>query len=358
MEPKKQKIQIESHKLMYHVNEVSKWLNDEIVAPVYVEIGPINSCNHKCIFCALDYLKSKGAAIDKDVLINTLQDMKKFGVKSIMFGGEGEPLLYNPLAEVVERAKKFGLDIAITTNGVLFNKEKVKAMLKHLSWIKFSIDAGTEETYAHVHGCKEKDFSIVLDNLKYAAIYRKKNNLPCKLGAQILLIPENIDEVEELILKVKDSGIDYLVLKPYSQHPDSINQMVLDLKKYNLNLSNLVKKYSKPDFKVIYRSLSAQEIEKDEMDYDTCFGISFFALIDAQGNIIPCNIFYEKEEYYYGNIYKNNFTEIWKSEKRKEVLKKLYKKGCYECRKGCRMNFVNKYLYTLKNRNVEHINFI
>ena len=80
----KKRILIEGHKLMYHVEEVSRWLKGDKIAPIYVEIGPVNSCNHKCAFCALDYLKSKGAALDKDVLIDNLKDMAEFGVKSIM----------------------------------------------------------------------------------------------------------------------------------------------------------------------------------------------------------------------------------------------------------------------------------
>lgn len=274
-----------------------------------------------------------------------------------MFGGEGEPLLYSPLPEVIEKAKEFGLDIAITTNGVLFDDNKIKTILKNLSWIKFSIDAGTKESYAKVHGCKETDFEKLMENLKFAGIYKKENNLSCKLGAQMLLINDNIDEVEELILKIKDTGIDYLALKPYSQHPDSINQMAIDLNKYNEILIELVKKYSNESFKVIYRKQSAEEIGS-ERSYDTCFGINFFALIDALGNIIPCNIFYEKEDYYYGNINQNTFSEIWKSNKRKDVVNKLYNEGCTKCRNGCRLNYVNKYLYSLKNKNIEHINFI
>jgi MoaA/NifB/PqqE/SkfB family radical SAM enzyme len=358
MAAKKQKIQIEGHKLMYHVNEVSKWMNNEIVAPIYVEIGPINSCNHNCIFCALDYLKSKGSAIDKDVLIKNLKDMAEFGVKSIMFGGEGEPLLYPHLPEVIEKAKKSGLDIAITSNGSQLSEEKTKLILKHLSWIKISMDAGTKETYAKIHGCQEEDFSELLNNIRFACDYRKDNGLDCRIGCQILLLEDNVVEVEELILKLKDIGVDYVVLKPYSQHPESINKLRLDINKHDKTLIGLSNKYSREDFRVIYRKLTFNEIEKEEIDYDVCYGINFFALIDALGNVIPCNIFYEKEEYYYGNIYKNVFSDIWKSDKRKGVIKKLYEKGCSQCRKGCRMNFVNKYLYSLKNKDVEHINFI
>jgi len=351
-------LQLEGQKLMYHVHEVSKWLKGEMVAPIYIEIGPINSCNHKCSFCALDYLKSKGAAIDKEVLIRTLKGMAEFGVKSIMFAGEGEPFLYAPLAEVIDKAKQFGLDIAITTNGALFDEKKVKSILPNLSWIKFSIDAGRKETYAKIHGCKEDDFPKVISNIKFACDYRKKNDIDCAIGCQMLLIPTNIGEVEDLILNLKDTGADYLVLKPYSQHPNSINKLALDLNSVDDKLSGLAGKYSTKNFRVIYRRFSAEEIYDKDIQYDVCYGLNFFALIDALGNIIPCNIFYEKEEYYYGNIYKNSFKEIWSGDKRKAVMDKMYKKGCKDCRKGCRLNFVNKYLDAVKNRNVEHINFI
>ena len=352
------KIQLEGQKLMYHVDGVSRWLKGETVAPVYVEIGPINACNHKCIFCALDYIKGKGAVIDRNVMLKTLKNMADFGVKSIMFAGEGEPLAYPFIAEAVEKAKEYGLDIAITTNGVLLDKKKAESILRNVSWIKFSIDAGTKETYAKVHGCRPDDFDKVMDNIRFACEHRKKNKLNCAIGCQILLIPSNIDEVEKLILRVRSLGVDYVVLKPYSQHPNSINRLVLDLKKNDSRLTELSKKHSTPDFKVIYRNISAQEVERKQCDYDKCHGLNFFALIDAAGNIIPCNLFYEMPEYYYGNINRNTFEEIWNSKKRKDVLDKLYKKGCEKCRKGCRLNFVNKYLDAVKNRNIEHINFI
>ena len=61
----KKDIQIEGHKLMYHPNEVSRWINGQIFAPIYLEIGPTNICNHKCNFCALDYLEVKPKFLDK-----------------------------------------------------------------------------------------------------------------------------------------------------------------------------------------------------------------------------------------------------------------------------------------------------
>lgn len=354
----KKELNIDGHKLMYHVETVADWLNGRDAAPIYIEIGPINSCNHRCVFCALDYLKSKGKMISRDVLISSLKNMAEFGVKSVMFGGEGEPFMHPNLPEAIEKAKEFGLDIAITTNGILFTENKIKVVLKHLSWIKFSIDAGTKETHAKIHGCSEKDFLQLMENIRFACNYRKKQNLACKIGCQILLIPDNIGEAEELILKVKELGVDYLVLKPYSQHPQSINKFVLDIDKHDSVLQELSNKYSDGDFQVIYRKKSAREVEKEAVDYDACHGLNFFTLIDAQGNVIPCNIFYERDDYYYGNINEHDFKNIWLGTKRKEVLKKLSQQGCSKCRRGCRLNFVNQYLNHVKKKDIEHINFI
>gem|GEM_PF-6610384 len=50
---------IDGHKLMYHVDRVYRWLNGKTVYPVYLEMGVYGGCNHRCVFCAFDYLAYK-----------------------------------------------------------------------------------------------------------------------------------------------------------------------------------------------------------------------------------------------------------------------------------------------------------
>jgi GTP 3',8-cyclase len=350
-------IQLDGHKLLYHPNEVSKWVNNELFAPVYVEIGVTSACNHRCSFCAFDYLGERNDSIEKSVLMDNIRDMAAFGVKSIMFGGEGEPLVYPHLTEAIEEGKKQGLDIAITSNGVLFTEEKCKNVLKNLAWIKFSVDSGTAENYAKMHGTVPEDFSKLLANMKFAAKYKRENSITSAIGCQMVVVDENINEVEKLILQIKDFGLDYLVLKPYVKHPESINDKTLSMADYDKVLSELVKKYEK-DLKIIFRGLSFSEIEKNALDYEHCYGVNFMGLIDAKGNVIPCSVFYEKPEFYYGNINTQKFSEIWASKRRLEIVEKVLKKGCENCRNNCRLNFVNKYLSDVKHRSKTHINFI
>ena len=47
--------------------------------------------------------------------------------------------------------------------------------------------------------------------------YIRDNQLSTKVS-QTLLLPENSDELRILAEKAKESGLDYVVVKPYSQH--------------------------------------------------------------------------------------------------------------------------------------------
>jgi molybdenum cofactor biosynthesis enzyme MoaA len=92
---------IDSHKLVYHPTRLSDWLKGEDIYPIYIEVSPIGACNHRCTFCALDYMEYTPHFIEKELLKERLSEMGRLGVKSIMFAGEGEPLLYKDIGEII-----------------------------------------------------------------------------------------------------------------------------------------------------------------------------------------------------------------------------------------------------------------
>ncbi|MBW2104333.1 MAG: radical SAM protein, partial [Deltaproteobacteria bacterium] len=200
---------IDGHKLIYHPERVTHWLKArgdwenwekaKTIYPIYLEISPTGACNHRCAFCALDYMEYRPRRLDLGVMKNALSEMALRGVRSIMFAGEGEPLLYHKIIPLAMAARDAGLDIAFTTNGVLLKKDIAEQLLPLASWIKVSIDAGTAETYAKLHGTAKGDFDLVIDNLRSAVRCREKNAISCTLGAQMLVLPENVDEIGRLI---------------------------------------------------------------------------------------------------------------------------------------------------------------
>jgi len=218
----------DNHRLMFHPRRVADWLAGQDVFPIYVEIGPTNRCNHRCAFCALDWLKHGGSDIESDLMLSTLDDMARHGVQSVMFAGEGEPLLHPAIAEFIRGAKHAGLDVALTTNGALFTEELARNCLPCISWMRISLDAGTPKTYSELHGVSEKEFDKTLDNLAAVARVKKELDLETTIGVQVLILPQNLSELADIAARVKDLGADNIQFKPYSHHPYSRNSFAMD----------------------------------------------------------------------------------------------------------------------------------
>lgn len=350
---------IDSHKLLYHVGRVNDWLNGVNVYPIYVEISPAGSCNHRCTYCALDYMEYKPRFLDSVRLKDRLSEMGRLGVKSVMYAGEGEPFLHKDISEIINHTKKSGIDVAITSNGALFNEKIIESSLSSITWIKISINAATKETYAKVHRTKESDFERVIGNIAHAVKFREQAKLKTTIGMQLILLPENIHEAVLLAKKAKEIGADYLVIKSYSQHLKSHTQQYKDFKySDHLHLGEELKKVSDKDFNVIFRSNAMRKLEEKDRSYKQCLAIPFWSYIDAGGGLWACSAYLGDERFLLGNIFENTFEEIWNSPRRKQVMEFVSKElDTKECRQNCRMDEVNRYLWELTHPSA-HVNFI
>lgn len=348
---------IDSHKLIYHPERVAEWLRTGDVYPIYVEIAPSGTCNHRCVFCALDYMEYKPVFNDKDILLSNLREMAGKGIKSVMFAGEGEPLLNKDTPFLVNQTKSFGIDVAMTTNGVLFTEDVAETCLHSFSWIRFSVNAGTEDTYKSVHRGKTGDFEKVLSNIKNAVAIKKKKGISTTIGVQLLLIPENSDEPVILGKRLKEIGVDYFSIKPFSQHPKSISKIdpSFDYEKH-MKLEQKLNELRSDDFNIVFRSNAMKKL-KIERRYDRCLGNPFWAYIDAKANVWACSAFLGDENFCFGSLKESSFVELWKGKKRHAFLKKLEEMDVKECREICRLDEINMYLHQLKYPNA-HVNFI
>ena len=203
---------------------------------------------------------------------------------------------------------------------------------------------------------RECEFKYKLKiNLENTIKFRNEKNLETIIGTQFLALSQNIYESPKLARILKKIGVDNLQIKPYSHHPESSNDFSMNQNNY-YELDKRLEEFNSDNFKVLFREKTIKRLEEG-ITYKECYGLPFFALIDSKGNILPCNLFYGKDNFSYGNLNENTFSEIWESKKRKEVIKKIKEKGIENCRVGCRLDPINKYLNRLSNPQ-NHDNFI
>ncbi|MBF0384760.1 MAG: radical SAM protein [Candidatus Omnitrophica bacterium] len=344
---------------MFHPERVADWHRGKNIYPIYMEVSPSGACNHRCLYCGLDFMGYQAKFLETGIFKKRLTEMGKLGLKSIMYAGEGEPFLHKDIVEIVNHTKNSGIDVAFTTNAVFLKKEIAKDILQNTAWIKVSINGATKETYAKIHRCKEQDFDNVINNLNAAVKIRKENKHKCALGMQLLLLPDNSHEAVKLAKLAKDLGLDYLVIKPYSQHPQSKTKKYRSIKYNDFSyLADDLAKLNSKEFSVIFRINTMEKWDKAEKGYNRCLALPFWSYIDSEGNVWGCSVFLKDDRFYYGNIYESTFKEIWEGKRRKASLEWSQDKlDASKCRLNCRMDEINRYLWGIKNPQ-NHINFI
>jgi cyclic pyranopterin phosphate synthase len=362
---------IDGHKLHLHPDRVSQWLSAKTweeakkVYPIYFEVTPSAACNHRCKFCSVDTIGYKGTPsfiplvqaahsgnlIDTDLIVERMAESARLGVRSVMFAGTGEPLAHKQIDRINQGALDAGLDTAFTTNGTLL--ENLHESISKTSWIKVSLNAGTRDGYAAMHRTKPEDWDKVWRNLS-EAVQRKGN---CTLGVQCVVLPDTVYEMDSLAREAWHAGVDYLVLKPYSQGTFQTSHEYdgTTYEKWEKYLND-VTRFSTEKFKVIVRMNAMQE-ESGTHTYKFCKATPvFWVYAMANGDVFTCSDHLTDKRFCIGNLYKNTFQEIWEGELRRENWEMMKDFDIKECRLNCRMNQQNKYLDQFST--IQHVNFI
>jgi len=321
------KLILDSHKLSHHYDRVKDWENGEQIAPVSVDMALTRACGAMCSFCyAMVQEPQERASIKTKEALNLLDDFAEIGVKGVSLISDGESTLSKAYVPFIQHAANIGIDVGNATNGWEWEPEKIDQVLPSLTWVRFTVAAGTPEGYSKIM-FKSAEHTEVYDramkHIKYAVELKKKLNLKVTLGIQMVLMPEFKDEIIPFAKLAVDLGVDYGVIKHCSD--DELGTIGVDYTKYEdmYDLLNEAESMSNNQTKVIVKWSKIKM--KGKPTYNRFYGPQFLLQISGSGLVAPSGMFFNARysKLHIGNFVDERFKDIFKSDRYKQIMNYL-----------------------------------
>ncbi|RKZ25134.1 hypothetical protein DRQ26_06420 [bacterium] len=292
--------------------------------------------------------------MDYNKFIELIDDMKSISTDTILLSGLGEPTLHKRINDMIDYAAKSGIDIDINTNAT-FGSSFLRSIPK-LKSLRINLSSTSPDSYSKIYG---KDmFYNVLSNLSKINKIRERLGRP-KVMIIFMINKYNFMEVEDIINIGNRFGVDFMELR-FIQPNNFTDKITISKKaadrlrttikriikkniiRFDSNINRISEIMDTPDFlekKKILLEPFYYRIPESKKKF-RCYMGWYKTFIDVHGNVYPCS---GNEAFLLGNIYKNRFSDIWKSEEYKRFRMEsrsidVRKKEFYRCRICAYMN--------------------
>ena len=238
---------------------------------IYVEIT--NKCNLNCSFCSKDDLKKKEMSPDEFRIV--IDKIKKY-TDNIYLHVKGEPLLHSKLDEILTICDDNNINVRITTNGTLLEKNK-DILLKHpIKQINVSL---------HSENNMKDYFESVFNT--------------CDILSNTIAIIYRIWTLPSLKLEKLSTNIVDKIVNHYNLSTNIVDKIMHDK---NIKITENI--YIDKDYEFNW-----PEISDKKSDIGTCLGTKSHVAILSNGNVTPCCLD-SKGIITLGNIFKDSLTDI------------------------------------------------
>jgi len=335
-------------KVAFHQERLDALRNGDLPLPVLVQWDLTNRCNMDCVHCFYHIFElsdwNPKAEMPTNLVYRTLDELKELDVKAIEWTGGGSIECHPDYKEILRYSKKLGFENALVTNSTLLDEEALR-IIRDFSWVRFSIDAATRETYRKVHRVDLFDKAVV--NVKRLLDVRSERNV---VGYSFIVSPANYTEIHTAAFFARNLGCDNvrfsLAMTPKREKLfDGIwDETVREIEK--------AKKLENGVFRVFAFSNRINELALKTLS-DYC-GYHHFVGVIAPTGVYPCCRLKDDGRFNLGKLGSQSFKEIWFGEKRRKFIKSISK----GCKFDCWMYSKNKFIEYLLSENPMHKNFI
>ena len=213
--------------------------------------------------------------------------------------------------------------MAVGSNGYAFSKDRSELVLQHLTYLRINFSAGEKDRYAQIMGVQPEAYDKVINNIKDMVAIKKRDGLSVTIGIQMVLMPQDGDQVLPFARLGRGLGVDYAVVKHCSD--DEYGSLGVDYSKYKelFGIMEEAESLSTDDYKVVIKW--SKIAEEGKRSYQRCYGPPFLLQLSGSGLVAPCAPLFNDRyaKFHIGNICEERWWDIWQGERYKEVMQYL-----------------------------------
>lgn len=202
----------------------------EIPLPEVVELWLTNYCDFACPHCrCARFHGGPNEFMDDAVLERLINELSDRGVKRLEISGGGEPLQHPRALEIFQKLSARGFRVGLITNGYALagNRPLSDALVGCCDWIRFSLDAISEEAFQTVHGRSDlsyRQLRTAILALTAGASARSDARHRPHIGVKFIIQRVNRHEMPSAIDEVRELGADYVQFKFLEDHPWALQE--------------------------------------------------------------------------------------------------------------------------------------
>lgn len=346
-------------KFLRYPDRLAAQLDGRMAAPVHVRIKPINHCNHNCWYCAYRAAQLQlGEEMDvkdrlpEDKMAEIVEDVIAMGVKAVTFSGGGEPLLYKSLPAHIERLAQGGVKVASLTNGSALSGRMAEAFARHGTWVRISLDAWDDDSYAAARGIKSGAFTRLVDNIRAF----QKLGSACVLGVSFITSQKNYHKLYDVCALMKGLGVNHVKVSAAVVAND-VHENNLYHRAIMAGVTEQIERaqtLNDAAFQVLNHYHETEE--RFEKPYTNCGFMHFLTVIGADQVVYTCQDKAYTDLGALGSIKERSFREFWFSEENRQRITAF--DPSVNCRHHCVAHAKNMVLWQARNVDNDHGCFV
>jgi MoaA/NifB/PqqE/SkfB family radical SAM enzyme len=223
---------------------------------------------------------------------------------------------------------------------------------RYATWVRISIDGWDDKSYSAYRRVREGEFSKVIRNIRNF----KKTGGNCYLGVSIIVNKLNASHIYDLVLLLRDSGVDSVKMAPCIVSNKGAENNIYHKRIFKIVKKQIAKAMDKCTGKgfEIFDSYHTQ-LGSFAKPYSWCPYLQILPVIGADLNIYPCqDKAYNLDQGLIGSIKKEGFKHFWFSGKNKFFKINPQK----VCNHHCVANEKNRIILEYLGADKEHLGFV